>query len=99
MLSVRVRKCRNDSERDRTGRSLKRFEIDAERGLLPAVDPLDQLPRTFARWDELGRYLPKLLGSNHLRETLDRLPVLDVSGLRSERQRRRAMMLLTYFAH
>jgi indoleamine 2,3-dioxygenase len=77
----------------------RRFDVDPERGFLPAVDPLAHLPRALAPWDELGRQLPKLLVSDRLRSALDQLPLLDAAGLRSQRQVRRAMMLLSYFAH
>src|SRR5688572_30064003 len=74
------------------------FGISRERGFLPQQDPLDRLPGAYARWEELGRDLPKLLVTEQLR-ALDRLPVIDASQLASPPQLERAMLLLSYMAH
>src|SRR5215208_5341946 len=75
------------------------FGISRDRGFLPAQDPLDRLPAAYARWDDLGRDLPKLPVSTHLRRALDRLPVLDPSALTKPPELERAMLLLSYMAH
>lgn len=42
---------------------LSGYEIDGDRGFLPAPDPADRLPNEFSPWEEMGRELPKLLMS------------------------------------
>src|SRR5829696_3607770 len=78
---------------------LAAFGISRDRGFLPAEDPLQELPSQYGLWEELGRDLPKLLMTQHLRATLERLPALDPAGLTSPAQLERAMLLLSYFAH
>src|SRR5215475_12311216 len=43
---------------------LNDYEVDDDRGFLPAPDPLDRLPNDFSPWEEMGRELPKLLMSS-----------------------------------
>jgi indoleamine 2,3-dioxygenase len=75
------------------------FQIDPERGFLPATDPLDHLPAYFAPWEELGRNLPKLLTASKLRAFVKDLPLLDAGNLKSEADKRRAMVLLSFIGH
>jgi indoleamine 2,3-dioxygenase len=78
---------------------LDTFPVDPERGFLPSPDPLDRLPSTFARWEEIAHHLPKFLVAGKLRPALEQLPVLDVTQLQGEAQTDRAMLLLSYFGH
>ena len=75
------------------------FQIDPERGFLPATDPLDHLPAYFAPWEELGRNLPKLLTASKLRAFVQDLPLLEAGNLKSEADKRRAMVLLSFIGH
>ena len=77
----------------------ERFEVDPERGFLPARDPLGRLPAAFAAWDELGAELPKLLGASALRAAVGSMPELDPAALRDKVEQRRAMLLLSYLGH
>jgi indoleamine 2,3-dioxygenase len=70
----------------------------AGRGFLPREDPLQRLLASHAAWDELGRELPRLLAVSRARAELEKLAVLDASGL-SERELERAMLLLSFFGH
>ncbi len=78
---------------------LRAFDMSDDRGFLPHTDPVDQLPSWFSAWDEMGRDLPKLLISDHVRPAIDSMPVLDFSQLQTQPERERAMLLLSYFAH
>ena len=78
---------------------LKQFELSRERGFLPAQDPVLELPREFARWDEIARDLPKLLAAGRARAALAALPVLDPATLPAGGPLRRAMLVLSYFGH
>jgi indoleamine 2,3-dioxygenase len=78
---------------------MNEFLIDPERGFLPETDPLDHLPAYFTPWEEVGRNLPKLLAARKLRASVRDLPVLDASQLKSDDEKRRAMVLLSFIGH
>ncbi len=69
------------------------------RGFLPIDDPLPRLPPAFDAWEEAARRLPKLLLSDRLREELASLPPFPDEPLETERERERAMQLLSFLAH
>ena len=73
--------------------------VDPERGFLPARDPLARLPAAFDCWEEIAQDLRKWLAVGHVRQVLDRIPVLDADLLEDEAQYQRAMLLLSYFGH
>ncbi len=79
--------------------TLDAFDIDPDRGFLPAADPLRRLPDACDAWEEAARDLPKLLVSDRVRSFLESLPPFNESRLRGERDYRRAMMLLSYIGH
>ena len=77
----------------------KRFDPDPARGFLPSKDPLDRLPARYDVWETAAYGLPKLLTTTHVRSHLSQLPALPLDGLKTEPQRERAMLLLSYFGH
>lgn len=80
--------------------SLTAYEIDEQRGFLPAEDPLRELPPALGLWDELAHDLPKLLVSGRIRHFLSQLPILDPEPhLTNPAQWRRAMQVLSYLGH
>jgi len=80
------------------GIDLHRFDVDPECGFLPPMDPLRQLPSAFAAWEEAAVDLPKLLAQTALQPVVQRLPILDPSGLDGAALRR-AMLLLSFVGH
>jgi hypothetical protein len=81
---------------------LKRFEVDPNRGFLPSQDPLQRLPYSrYHIWEDLGDDLPKLLCARlgQARDPLRQLPVLSIDKLSTDRELRRAHLLLCLFAH
>ncbi len=66
------------------------------RGFLPAEDPLTRLPSAFAAWEECALNLPKWLVSNHLRQTIQNLPVFPTAQLTTAAEIERAMLILSY---
>jgi indoleamine 2,3-dioxygenase len=78
---------------------LSDYEVDAGRGFLPAPDPLDRLSNDFSPWEEIGRELPKLLMSGKVRRFIKDMPLLDATRLRVDRERRRAMVILSFLGH
>jgi indoleamine 2,3-dioxygenase len=78
---------------------LSDYEVDGDRGFLPAPDPLDRLPNDFSPWEEIGQKLPKLLMSGKVRSFIKDMPLLDATQLRDDRERRRAMVILSFLGH
>ena len=78
---------------------LSDYEVDADRGFLPASDPLDRLPNDFSPWEEIGRELPKLLMSGRVRSFIQTMPLVDATGPQDDRERRRAMVILSFLGH
>lgn len=74
-------------------------QINHERGFLPSEDPLDRLPGIFDAWESVAHGLPKLLASDHLRQTLEKLPPFPFDQIANERERQRAMALLSFLGH
>src|SRR5579862_10046158 len=73
--------------------------ISRERGFLPRQDPLIRLPYGFEAWEDVARHLPKLLVSDRLRETIAHLPPFPSDAIANDRERERAMVLLSYLGH
>jgi indoleamine 2,3-dioxygenase len=78
---------------------LDSYEADAEHGFLPRPDPLDCLPKEFAAWEEIGRALPKLMMTGKIRSFIRQLPRLDAARLTNDRERKRAMVILSFVGH
>src|SRR5690349_6349048 len=79
--------------------SISAPELSRERGFLPCEDPLNHLPKPFEAWESVAFSLPKLFASDHLRRTLENLPSFPLDALCSDRERERAMVLLSYLGH
>jgi len=79
--------------------ALDSFEVNGERGFLPTPDPLDCLPEKFSPWEEIGRNLPKLLLTGKIRHFAQQLPLLDAARLGDDRERKRAMVILSFLGH
>ncbi len=78
---------------------LAQFDIDPERGFLPAQDPLRELPSLYGAWEELAHDLPRLLLAGRLRRAVDAMPLLDPAGLSTPAAARRAMSILSFLGH
>jgi indoleamine 2,3-dioxygenase len=74
-------------------------QLSHERGFLPFADPLMRLPSSFDDWENAASRLPKLFASDHLRHTLEALPPFPMDAIASDRERERAMLLLSYLGH
>jgi indoleamine 2,3-dioxygenase len=74
-------------------------ELSHERGFLPLQDPLNRLPQLFDAWESVASSLPKLFASDRLRRTLEDLPPFPDEALATDRERERAMLLLSYLGH
>jgi indoleamine 2,3-dioxygenase len=74
-------------------------KIDQERGFLPSQDPLPHLPGAFDAWESTASGLSKLLASDHIRRSIEDLPPFPLDKILSDRERERAMLLLSYLGH
>lgn len=79
--------------------SISAPELSHERGFLPLEDPLPRLTAPFHAWESVASSLPKLFASDHLRRTLEGLPPFPIEAISSDRERERAMLLLSYLGH
>ena len=73
--------------------------IKPDRGFLPPLDPLTRLPQPFEAWEQLASGLPKHLASDRIRSTIEDLPPFPVDQIANQRERERAMTLLSYLGH
>lgn len=73
--------------------------VSRDRGFLPTQDPLQQLPPVFDHWESFARSLPKQFASDHIRRAIQDLPPFPLHDLNSDRERERAMVLLSYLGH
>ena len=79
---------------------LDAYEVSPERGFLPADDPLPYLEDPYyAPWEQIAGDLPKLLVARRLRQVVEATPRLSAERLQTDRERRRAMLLLSYIGH
>jgi indoleamine 2,3-dioxygenase len=78
---------------------LEAFGASSARGFLPTEDPCVELPLRYGALHELASELPKRLLAGRLRSAVDALPVLDMSTLARDGDRRCAMRVLSYLAH
>jgi indoleamine 2,3-dioxygenase len=74
-------------------------EIDSQRGFLPSQDPLTRLPKAFDAWENTALGLPKLFASDHLRRSIEDLSPFPLDQIQTDRERERAMTLLSYLGH
>ena len=78
---------------------LDSIKLSSERGFLPEQDPLTRLPQAFDCWENAAFRLPKLLVSDRLRQTIEDLPPFPFDAITNDRERERAMVLLSYLGH
>lgn len=80
--------------------NLEDFGLSPELGFLPDCPPLACLSDPYyAPWESLVANLVPLVKSHKIRDVVDSLPVLSPDGLVSDAERRRAYMILGFFAH
>lgn len=79
--------------------SIAAFELSPERGFLPRHDPLTRLPKAFDAWESVALCLPKLLVSDQVHRTIADLPPFPIGAMNDDRERERAMVLLSYLGH
>lgn len=86
--------------------------LTTKKGLISEEAPLERLPCEYTDWEETAEILPKLISqildgkasddvskSFNVRQLLEKLPTHEVNNLTTEKQQRRAILLLGIFAH
>ncbi|KAI9737270.1 MAG: hypothetical protein M1818_005803 [Claussenomyces sp. TS43310] len=80
--------------------NLEEFRVSISNGFLPDELPLQSLPSLYySRWEEIMKDLPSLLQGHLLRQSIDVLPILSTSNLKSEPEWRRAYVILCFLTH
>ena len=72
------------------------YGLSEEFGYLPHYDPAQRLSPGNEEWDKFAREIPKLLMGNDFRKRVHALPDFNVSALKTQADRSRAMMILSY---
>lgn len=88
-----------ESKTAREPLGLETLGASPDRGFLPMEDPCVELPLHYGVLQELAADLPKRLLAGKLRSAIEGLPVLDMSGLSRDGDRRCAMRVLSYLGH
>jgi indoleamine 2,3-dioxygenase len=73
--------------------------LSPSRGFLPLSDPLPRLPTAFDAWEEVAQALPKLLVTDQIRTILENLPPFPLDEIRTDAERDRAMLVLSFLGH
>jgi indoleamine 2,3-dioxygenase len=79
--------------------ALDKFSISPTTGFLPEEPPLRRLHQYYKDWEDVVHEVPSLLSANAFRLRAEKLPLLSVSKLKSERQWQRAYVLLSFITH
>jgi indoleamine 2,3-dioxygenase len=77
---------------------LASYQIDWNRGFLPTVDPLVEVPKQLGPWCEIAQQLPKLLISNKVRQVVHNTSTISIAETNNA-ELERAMLALSYIAH
>lgn len=75
-----------------------KYDIWPYRGFLPKPDPLERLPDEYKLINDIATNLPTLLSTGQLRAELDKLPIIDLSGLETGNELECAMRSYSFFA-
>lgn len=78
-------------------RLLNEYGVSKSSGFLPRKEPLRRLPsQYYAPWEEAIRSLPKKIATGSVHDTVNTLPLLSTSNLRTESEWQRAYVVLTF---
>jgi indoleamine 2,3-dioxygenase len=75
-----------------------KYDVWPDKGFLPKLDPLEKLPYEYNLINDTATNLPALLRAGQLRAELDRLPIIDLSGLETQNELECAMRSYSFFA-
>ena len=76
------------------------YGMSVNYGFLPDCPPLEVLPDPYyVKWEHVVCMMQPLLLSRRLRSIVDDLPVLSTRHLRTEREWRRAYVVLSFMLH
>ncbi|POS85084.1 hypothetical protein EPUL_003110 [Erysiphe pulchra] len=79
---------------------LEDYGLSPHHGFLPSEFPIERLSNPYYyKWENVITNLQGLILNKHLREVIDKLPVLSTAGLVLDSERRRAYSILCFMAH
>lgn len=79
--------------------ALDQFGISPRTGFLPEEQPLRRLNQYYKDWEDIVDEVPALLRNKTIRFKAERLPLLSVLRLQTEREWQRAYVLLSFITH
>jgi len=75
------------------------YDVDVDRGFLPAQDPLVAVPAVLQGWCQIAEQLPKLLVAGQVKQFVQALPLLSTDGLKTTAEWERAMLAFSFIGH
>ncbi|CAG8493060.1 1366_t:CDS:2 [Ambispora leptoticha] len=79
---------------------LEDYEINPETGFLPSTPPLTRLTDPYySPWEQIIDIYHDLILAGRLRESINKLPILETDNLKSIPEYRRAFLVLSILAH
>jgi indoleamine 2,3-dioxygenase len=75
------------------------YQVHPERGFLPEKEPLVRLPSKFDIIENIAANLSALLITGRYRNVIDKIQFPDISQLETERQIKRAFLLMSFFGN
>jgi indoleamine 2,3-dioxygenase len=80
--------------------SLGDYDLSSQNGFLPDPSSSWKLSNPYySAWEVIVDQLPSYLRSLRLRKEVDKMPILSISNLHSERELQRAYHLLSFMTH
>ncbi len=78
---------------------LAAYDVDVDRGFLPAQNPLVSVPPVLQAWGQIAEQLPKLLVAGQLKQFVNAMPTVAIDGLKTSAELERAMLAFSFIAH
>ena len=78
---------------------LCKYGIDPITGFMPRIPPLQRLPAYFEEWEVIMDHLNAMILTGRIKTSIQKLPVLSIESLETEREWRRAYTVLTFLGH
>ncbi len=73
---------------------LGHYSVDLERGFVPALDPLIEMPEGYQDVEEVARSLPALIRTGRVRQSIRSISPIDLDGVSTDREQERLFLAL-----
>jgi indoleamine 2,3-dioxygenase len=75
------------------------YDVNLERGFLPAYDPAIKVPDSLLHWQDIAYDLPKLLVAQRLHQAVHQMPIVSTSAIEDLADLERAMLAFSFIGH